>query len=81
MNTTPYRQPAFPIHPRAQILGPDFNGMDKREFIASLIYPEMIHMVAASSPYAALDEPAKLAVKYADALIAEIANTNGGPTP
>jgi hypothetical protein len=78
---TPYRQAAFPIHPRSQVMGADFNGMDKREFIATLVYPEMIHMVALAATHAAFDEPAKLAVKYADALIAEIQKTNGGPTP
>lgn len=61
--------PAFPIHPRVQILGRDYVGMSTREFYSALAMAKLATLRRDPKT------TAKLAIKHADALVAEL---NGG---
>ena len=60
--------PAFPIHPRTQVMGHGFTGMTLRQYIAA-------HALAGTATLlttVTVEEAAKNAVLIADALIAEL---------
>lgn len=62
--------PAYPVHPDQSLDFAARNGLTKRELIAAMA---MQAMLSRSGIWEDANQPAKYAIRYADALLAELA--------